>query len=91
MVSSFEELGLEVEVMGVLEELGISVPTEIQCLGIPSVLERKSVVLGSHTGSGKTLAYMLPIVQVSCSSFFFSCFDGCKSNSNTFFLPIANN
>ncbi|XXG81257.1 hypothetical protein AAC387_Pa09g1936 [Persea americana] len=64
VVSSFEELGLEVEVMGVLEELGISVPTEIQCLGIPSVLERKSVVLGSHTGSGKTLAYMLPIVQL---------------------------
>ncbi|XP_057521987.1 DEAD-box ATP-dependent RNA helicase 39 [Amaranthus tricolor] len=63
-VSNFSELGLSEEVMGALEELGISVPTEIQCIGIPAVLEGKSVVLGSHTGSGKTLAYMLPIVQL---------------------------
>ncbi|XP_072959525.1 DEAD-box ATP-dependent RNA helicase 39 [Typha angustifolia] len=62
--SSFEELGLGEEVMGVLEEMGISVPTEIQCIGVPAVLEGKSVVLGSHTGSGKTLAYLLPLVQL---------------------------
>ncbi|KAL9687250.1 hypothetical protein QQ045_031649 [Rhodiola kirilowii] len=62
--SSFKELGLSEEVMSAVRELGISVPTEIQGLGIPSVLEGKSVILGSHTGSGKTLAYMLPIVQV---------------------------
>lgn len=63
--SSFEELGLSDEVMAALEEMGISVPTEIQSIGIPGVLDGKSVVLGSHTGSGKTLAYMLPLVQVS--------------------------
>lgn len=65
--TSFEELGLSDEVMNAVRELGISVPTEIQGLGIPSVLEGKSVILGSHTGSGKTLAYMLPIVQVCIS------------------------
>ncbi|MCE5166135.1 hypothetical protein HAX54_014982, partial [Datura stramonium] len=64
VASSFEELGLTEEVMGALGEMGISEPTEIQSIGIPSVLEGKSVVLGSHTGSGKTLAYMLPIVQL---------------------------
>lgn len=64
MVDSFEKLGLNEEVMGAVREMGIEVPTEIQCIGIPSVLEEKSVVLGSHTGSGKTLAYMLPIVQL---------------------------
>lgn len=64
LVDSFEELGLSEEVMGAVREMGIEVPTEIQCIGIPAVLEEKSVVLGSHTGSGKTLAYMLPIVQV---------------------------
>ncbi|PIN06780.1 ATP-dependent RNA helicase [Handroanthus impetiginosus] len=64
MVSSFEELGLSEEVMGALGEMGISVPTEIQCIGIPAVLNGKSVVLGSHTGSGKTLAYLLPLVQL---------------------------
>ncbi|GAB2251721.1 hypothetical protein Droror1_Dr00004568 [Drosera rotundifolia] len=64
LVGGFGELGLSDEVIGALTEMGISVPTEIQCLGIPAVLEGKSVVLGSHTGSGKTLSYMLPIVQL---------------------------
>ncbi|KAM7511283.1 hypothetical protein LguiB_010158 [Lonicera macranthoides] len=61
---SFEELGLSEEVMGALVEMGISVPTEIQSIGVPNVLQGKSLVLGSHTGSGKTLAYMLPLVQL---------------------------
>lgn len=65
LVENFEELGLSEEVMGALKELNIEVPTEIQCIGIPAVMERKSVVLGSHTGSGKTLAYLLPVVQVT--------------------------
>ncbi|KAJ7969753.1 DEAD-box ATP-dependent RNA helicase [Quillaja saponaria] len=64
VVDNFEELGLTEEVMGAVTEMGIKVPTEIQCIGIPAVLEGKSVVLGSHTGSGKTLAYMLPLVQL---------------------------
>lgn len=67
--SSFEELGLSEEVMGALVEMGISAPTEIQCIGLPAVLNGKSVVLGSHTGSGKTLAYLLPLVQVSIPCF----------------------
>ncbi|KZV54499.1 DEAD-box ATP-dependent RNA helicase 39 [Dorcoceras hygrometricum] len=50
--------------MGALGEMGISCPTEIQCIGIPAVLKGTSVVLGSHTGSGKTLAYLLPLVQL---------------------------
>lgn len=51
--------------MAALAEMGITVPTEIQSIGIPAVLaETKSMVLGSHTGSGKTLAYMLPLVQL---------------------------
>ncbi|XP_050367027.1 DEAD-box ATP-dependent RNA helicase 39 [Argentina anserina] len=63
-VGSFGELGLSEEVLEALKEMGIEVPTEIQCIGIPAVLEGKTVVLGSHTGSGKTLAYMLPLAQL---------------------------
>ncbi|KAL6209371.1 hypothetical protein ACLB2K_020313 [Fragaria x ananassa] len=63
-VDSFGELGLSEEVLEALREMGIQVPTEIQCIGIPAVLEGKTVVLGSHTGSGKTLAYMLPLAQL---------------------------
>ncbi|KAJ6774014.1 DEAD-BOX ATP-DEPENDENT RNA HELICASE 50 [Salix purpurea] len=64
IAGSFEELGLSEEVMGAVKEMGIEVPTEIQCIGIPAALDGKNVVLGSHTGSGKTLAYMLPLVQL---------------------------
>ncbi|KAK2366726.1 DEAD-box ATP-dependent RNA helicase [Trifolium repens] len=64
VVESFDELGISDEVMGAVKEIGIDVPTEIQCLGIPAILDGKSVVLGSHTGSGKTLAYLLPLVQL---------------------------
>ena len=63
-VDSFEELGLEEEVLAAMREAGISKPTEIQSLGVPAILDGTSVVLGSHTGSGKTLAYLLPLVQV---------------------------
>ncbi|KAL1319609.1 hypothetical protein HN51_071853 [Arachis hypogaea] len=64
LVGSFEELGLSEEVMGSVREMSIEVPTEIQCIGVPAVLQENSVVLGSHTGSGKTLAYLLPLVQL---------------------------
>ncbi|KAK1435510.1 hypothetical protein QVD17_01275 [Tagetes erecta] len=63
-VLGFSELGLSEEALAALVEMGIKMPTEIQCLGIPAVLDEKSVVLGSHTGSGKTLAYLLPLVQL---------------------------
>lgn len=63
-VLGFSELGLSEEVLAALAEMGITMPTEIQSLGIPAVLDGKSVVLGSHTGSGKTLAYLLPLVQL---------------------------
>ncbi|VAH57914.1 DEAD-box ATP-dependent RNA helicase 39-like [Triticum dicoccoides] len=63
-VESFEELGLEEEVLAAMREAGITKPTEIQCVGVPAVLSGTSVVLGSHTGSGKTLAYLLPLVQL---------------------------
>lgn len=64
MDSSFEKLHLNDELLGAVREIGIFVPTEIQTIAVPAVLQGKNVVLGSHTGSGKTLAYMLPLVQV---------------------------
>ncbi|ESR47784.1 hypothetical protein CICLE_v10002265mg [Citrus x clementina] len=46
------------------EKMGLFVPSEIQCVGIPAVLNGKSVVLSSGSGSGRTLAYLLPLVQM---------------------------
>ncbi|XP_024039901.1 DEAD-box ATP-dependent RNA helicase 39 isoform X1 [Citrus clementina] len=64
VVSSFQELGLKAEMIKVDEKMGLFVPSEIQCVGIPAVLNGKSVVLSSGSGSGRTLAYLLPLVQV---------------------------
>ncbi|KAK8597354.1 hypothetical protein V6N13_001967 [Hibiscus sabdariffa] len=63
-VSSFQELGLKAEIIGALSEIGIWVPSEIQCVGIPALLDGKSVVLSSETGSGRTLAFLLPLIQL---------------------------
>ncbi|XVF29882.1 hypothetical protein REPUB_Repub16aG0008700 [Reevesia pubescens] len=63
-VSSFQELGLKAEMIGALSEMGIWVPSEIQCVGIPALLGGKSVVLSSESGSGRTLAYLLPLIQL---------------------------
>ncbi|KAK6257782.1 hypothetical protein QUC31_001241 [Theobroma cacao] len=65
VVSSFQELGLKAEIIGALGEMGIWVPSEIQCVGIPALLDGKSVVLSSDSGSGRTLAYLLPLIQVT--------------------------
>lgn len=61
---TFNDLGLSSELISAVNDLELTKPTEIQFLGIPSVLEHKDVVLASHTGSGKTFAYLMPIVQV---------------------------
>ena len=46
-----------------MEALGLSAPTEIQRIGVPSVLAGGDVLLMSQTGSGKTLAYLLPLID----------------------------
>lgn len=61
---SFQELGLKEEMIKAVEKMGLFVPSEIQCVGIPAVLNGKSVVLSSGSASGRTLAYLLPLVQV---------------------------
>lgn len=64
VVSCFEELGLSREMIGAIGEIGIVVPSEVQCLGIPAVLEGKSLVLIGPSESGRTWAYLLPLIQV---------------------------
>jgi ATP-dependent RNA helicase RhlE len=48
----------------VLEELGITIPTEIQRRTIPDALERRDILASAETGSGKTAAFLLPIVEL---------------------------
>lgn len=47
-----------------LRALRVHVPTDIQSVSIPAVMEGRSIVLQSHTGSGKTLAYLIPALTM---------------------------
>ena len=63
MLASFDELGLNSNLIDGLKKEGITSPTEIQAKVVPIALENKDIIGQSQTGSGKTLAYLLPIFQ----------------------------
>ncbi|WGV98165.1 DEAD/DEAH box helicase [Vibrio sp. YMD68] len=63
MTLSFQNLGLSHKIVDVVNQLGISQPTEIQAQAIPHVLAKKNVLAGAQTGTGKTAAFSLPIIQ----------------------------
>ena len=76
---TFEDLKLSNQLVEVLNNLGLSEPTEIQKLGIPYILQGKDIVGRSETGSGKTFAFALPIVQNIKKTGSVDCL-GCYSN-----------
>lgn len=60
---SFNKLKLSPWVLKTCEKIKYHTPTPIQALAIPSVLERKSVIINSETGSGKTATFALPLLN----------------------------
>lgn len=62
-MKNFSELNLDDKIILGLEKQGITVPTEIQSLTIPEILNNKDVIGEAHTGSGKTLAFLTPLFQ----------------------------
>jgi len=71
VVRSFKELGVNEELVEVMEEIGEFIPSEIQCVVIPAILEGKSVLLSSPSEPDRTLAFLLPLIQVSLILFIF--------------------
>lgn len=63
MVTSFEHLALNSNLIAGLKKEAINKPTAIQVKAIPLALENKDIIAQSETGSGKTLAYLLPLFQ----------------------------
>ncbi|MDE0699470.1 MAG: DEAD/DEAH box helicase [Acidimicrobiaceae bacterium] len=63
VTSSFTDLGLRHEIVGVLAARGIHSPFPVQELTIPDALEGLDVCGKAKTGSGKTLAFGLPVLQ----------------------------
>jgi ATP-dependent RNA helicase RhlE len=62
-VNSFNELGLNAELVRAVEELGFTRPTPVQAEAIPPALAGRDVLACAMTGSGKTAAFLLPILQ----------------------------
>ncbi len=62
-MNEFANLGLSAGLVKVLEEAGITTPTDVQAKGIPLVLAGKDVLGSSATGSGKTIAFGAGIIE----------------------------
>ncbi len=62
-MKSFNNLGLNDDIVSILHDLEITTPTEIQARAIPIVLGGEDIVGLSQTGTGKTYAFALPIIQ----------------------------
>ncbi|WP_299200817.1 DEAD/DEAH box helicase [uncultured Amphritea sp.] len=60
---NFTDLGLDPRLSTILDHQGISRPTEIQALAVPTAIVGHDLIASSKTGSGKTLAYLLPTMQ----------------------------
>jgi superfamily II DNA/RNA helicase len=44
--------------------LNLTIPTKIQQLAIPLILQNKDLIAISPTGSGKTLAFLVPLLEI---------------------------
>lgn len=65
---SFENLGLESELLRAVAAKGYTTPTPIQVQAIPAVLSGRDVLAGAQTGTGKTAGFVLPLLQILGSS-----------------------
>lgn len=64
MVNTFQELGLNSEIIKAITELGFEKPTAVQDRIIPTILNDKGdIVCLAQTGTGKTAAFGLPTLN----------------------------
>ncbi len=60
---TFKEFGLSEAILKSLTEMKHDIPTLIQELAIPYIMENKDVLGCAQTGTGKTAAFVLPIIE----------------------------
>jgi len=59
---TFDSLGISPGLQDKLNNMNITVPTQVQQRTIPAVLKGKNLIVQSPTGTGKTLAYLAPLL-----------------------------
>lgn len=60
---NFRELGIEEDILNILNKNGITTPTPIQEESIIPIKNGKDIIAQAQTGTGKTLAFLLPIFE----------------------------
>jgi len=60
---AFGQLGLSPALLSALTEVGYEIPTPVQKLVIPILMEGQDLVAQAQTGTGKTAAFALPILE----------------------------
>jgi ATP-dependent RNA helicase DeaD len=67
-MTTFEEIGIQSDVLRGIKELGFEFPMPIQEQVIPVLLETQGDLIGlAQTGTGKTAAFGLPLIQLVSS------------------------
>jgi ATP-dependent RNA helicase DeaD len=59
----FEDMNIEENILGSLNDIGFERPTRIQSETIPIIKQGHDVIGQSKTGSGKTAAFGIPLVE----------------------------
>ena len=62
--TQFSDLGISVEILRAVEEMGYTTPSPIQSQAIPFVLEGRDLIGQAQTGTGKTAAFAIPIIDL---------------------------
>jgi len=60
--TSFEALGLPLEILEQIQRVGYETPSPIQAQAIPLLLEGRDLLGQAQTGTGKTAAFALPLL-----------------------------
>ena len=60
---TFDDLGLNSDILRAVKDAGFSVPSPIQAAAIPFILDGRDIVGQAHTGTGKTAAFGLPALN----------------------------
>jgi ATP-dependent RNA helicase DeaD len=64
ITTQFSDLGISVEILRAVEEMGYTTPSPIQLQAIPFVLEGRDLIGQAQTGTGKTAAFAIPIIDL---------------------------
>ena len=60
---AFDQFDLLPDLLPVLQQLGLNIPTPIQAMAIPPLLAGRDLIGLAQTGTGKTAAFIIPCLE----------------------------